>query len=100
MIGEIDQSSRWVIGQTELICQLLAPLQGHHPFVLNVTLVAHQHHLGILPGVRLDLGAPVLHGVERSDWGWGSDRIRSNLMSNGQWALKIAPDQCVCIWVC
>lgn len=52
---------------TELVCQAPALLCGHHAVVLQVTLVAHQDDLGVVPRVRLDLRRP----------GVGGDGVRS-----------------------
>lgn len=37
---------------------MLAALERDNPFVLHITLVAHQDDLCVVPRVGLDLGAP------------------------------------------
>ena len=44
--------------EAERVGQLLSPLEGDDALVLHVALVAHQDDLRVVPGVRLDLGAP------------------------------------------
>ena len=43
---------------TQVFGQLSAPLCGHHPLVVHVTLVPHQQDLGVVPGVCFDLCRP------------------------------------------
>ena len=44
--------------EPEAVGQLFAPLVADDPLVLHVALVPHQDHLGVVPAVGLDLGAP------------------------------------------
>lgn len=43
---------------SQLVGQLATALEANHSLVLHVALVAHQDHLGIVPGVSLDLCDP------------------------------------------
>ncbi|RUS78396.1 hypothetical protein EGW08_013844, partial [Elysia chlorotica] len=63
----LEKLQTWQLTERSgLIGELLAAVCADHPLVLQVTLVAHQHHLGVVPRVRLDLEhPPVLHGLER-----------------------------------
>ena len=48
--------------EPEAVGELLTPLVADDPFVLHVALVPHQDNLGVVPTVRLDLGAPSKKG--------------------------------------
>lgn len=54
---------------TKLFGQLLAPLEGYHPLILHVTLVAHQDDLRVVPRVGLDLSNPAPQSTVRSRGG-------------------------------
>lgn len=49
--------SGWAL--TKIIGKLPAILSRYDPFVLQVTLVPHEDHLGIVPGIGFDLCSPV-----------------------------------------
>lgn len=55
---ECERQTVCVFSPTQFVSQSLTILRWYQPVVLQVSLVPHQDHLGVVPRVRFDLGRP------------------------------------------